>query len=167
VPRIAIGSLDNLSDRAIRSAGEVVVTTSSGQLDLPERLEKHGKDVSTFVSTGSDDDLAILLADTNEAAVIIHVGAPANLSQFLERAPTEVARMFVARLRAGPKIVDAKAVHHFSANRMSVWPILLLLLAGVVAVVAAIAVTPVGHDWFGSFGDHLDDFGTWTKGLFT
>jgi hypothetical protein len=50
---------------------------------------------------------------------------------------------------------------------MSVWPILLLLLAGIVAVVAAIAVTPVGHDWFGSFGDHLDDFGTWIKGLFS
>jgi uncharacterized membrane-anchored protein len=167
VPRIVIGSLDNLSDKAIRSAGEVVVTTPSGQVDLPERLEKHGKEVSTFVSTGSDDDLAILLADTNEAAVIIHVGAPANLSQFLERAPTEVARMFVARLRAGSKIVDAKAVHHFSSNRLSVWPILLLLLAGIVAVVAAIAVTPVGHDWFGSFGDHLDDFGTWIKGLFS
>ncbi|MDX6277158.1 MAG: hypothetical protein QOJ72_1286 [Nocardioidaceae bacterium] len=167
VPRIVIGSLDNLSDKAIRAAGEVVVTTASGVVDLPERLERHGKEVATFVSTGSDDDLAILLADTNEAAVIIHVGAPANLSQFLERPPTDVARMFVARLRAGAKIVDAKAVHHFTSNRMSVWPLLLLLVAGVVAVVAAIAVTPVGHDWFGSFGDHLADLGTWIKGLFS
>ncbi len=167
VPRIVIGSLDTLSDRAIRSAGEVVVTTTSGVLDMPERLERHGKEISTFVSTGSDDDLAILLADTNEAAVIIHVGAPANLSQFLERAPTDVARMFVAKLRAGSKIVDAKAVHYFSANRVPVWPLLLLLLAGVIAVIAAIAVTPVGHDWFGSTGDHIADVGTWIKGLFS
>lgn len=159
-PQILVGALDNLSDRAIRAAGEVVVTTASGRVDLPERLERHGKEVSTFVSTGSDDDLAILLADSNEAAVIIHAGAPPDLSSFLDRPPTDVARMFVARLRAGSKIVDAKAVHHFSTSRMALWPILLLLAAAVVAVAAAVAVTPVGNDWF-------DDLGSWIKGFFT
>jgi uncharacterized membrane-anchored protein len=164
-PRIVIGALDNLSDKAIRAAGEVVITTASGRVDMPERLEKHGKEVVTFVSTGSDDDLAILLADTNQAAVIIHVGAPADLSQFLDRPPTEAARMFVSRLRAGSKIVDAKAVHHFSTDRMALWPIMLLLLAGVVAVATAIGVTPVGNDWFDSIGTQLSDFGNWIKGL--
>jgi uncharacterized membrane-anchored protein len=164
-PRIVVGALDNLSDKAIRAAGEVVITTASGRVDMPERLEKHGKEVVTFVSTGADDDLAILLADTNEAAVIIHVGAPADLSQFLDRAPTEAARMFVSRLRAGSKIVDAKAVHHFSTDRMALWPIMLLLLAGVVAVATAVGVTPVGNDWFDSIGTQLSDFGNWIKGL--
>jgi len=28
-------------------------------------------------------------------------------------------------------------------------------------------VTPVGNDWFDSFGDQLADLGTWIKGLFT
>lgn len=166
-PRIVIGALDNLSDKAIRAAGEVVVTTASGRVDMPERLEKHGKDVVTFVSSGADDDLAILLADTNEAAVIIHVGGPADLSQFLDRAPTEAARMFVSRLRAGSKIVDAKAVHHFSSDRMSLWPIWLLLLAGVVAVATAVGVTPVGNDWFDSIGSQISDFGNWIKGFFS
>lgn len=166
-PRIVIGALDNLSDKAIRAAGEVVVTTASGRVDMPERLEKHGKDVVTFVSSGADDDLAILLADTNDAAVIIQVGAPADLSQFLDRAPTEAARMFVSRLRASSKIVDAKAVHHFSTDRMPLWPITLLLLAGVVAVATAVAVTPVGNDWFDSIGSQLSDFGTWIKGFFS
>jgi uncharacterized membrane-anchored protein len=159
--------MENLSDKAIRAAGEVVVTTTSGRVEMPERLEKHGKAVSTFVSTGADDDLAILLADTNEAAVIVHVGGPADLSQFLDRPPTEAARMFVSRLRAGSKIVDAKAVHHFSTDRMPLWPIVLLLLAGVAAVVAAVAVTPVGNDWFDSVGSQLSDLGTWIKGLFS
>ena len=167
VPAIVIGALDNLSDAAIRAAGEVVVTTSSGTVDTPERLERHGKEVVTFVSTGSDDDLAIVLADTNEAAVIVHVGAPATLSKFLERPPSEVARMFVARLRAGSKIVDAKAVHHFTSQRFPLWPVLLLLVAGVVAVAVAVAVTPVGNDWFDSLGDQLADLGSWIKGLFS
>ncbi len=165
VPRIVVGALDNLSDRAIRASGEVVVTTATGRLDMPERLEKHGKTVATFVSTGSDDDAAILLADTNEAAVIIHVGAPSDLSQFLDRAPTEAARMFVTRLRASSKMVDAKAVHYFSSERMPLWPILLLVLAGVVAVLVAVGVTPVGNGWFDSIGSQLSDFGTWIKGL--
>ena len=167
VPSIVVGNLENLSDAAIRAAGEVVVTTSSGTVDTPERLERHGKEVVTFVSTGADDDLAIVLADTNEAAVIVHVGAPATLSKFLERPPSEVARMFVARLRAGSKIVDAKAVNHFTSQRFAMWPVLLLLAAGVAAVAVAIAVTPVGNDWFDSLGDRLVDLGTWIKGLFS
>lgn len=166
-PRIVIGALNNLSDKAIRAAGEVVVTTASGNVEMPERLEKHGKQVATFVSTGADDDLAILLADTNEASVIVHVGAPADLSQFLDRSPTEAARMFVSRLRAGSKIVDAKAVHHFSNNRMPWWPIMLLLLSGVAAMVIAVGVTPVGNDWYDSIGSQISDFGTWIKGLVT
>ena len=167
VPDLVIGAMDNLSDAAIRAAGEVVVTTSSGTVDMPERLERHGKEIVTFVSTGADDDLAIVLADTNEAAVIVHVGAPATLSEFLERPPSEVARMFVARLRAGSKIVDAKAVHHFTSQRFALWPVLLLLAAGVAAVAVSIAVTPVGNDWFDSLGDRLADLGTWIKGLFS
>jgi len=166
-PSLVVGAMDNISDAAIRASGEVVVTTTSGTVEMPERLERHGKAISTFVSTGSDDDLAILLADTNDAAVIVHVGAPANLSDFLERPPSEVARMFVARLRAGSKIVDAKSVHHFTSQRFALWPVLLLLLAGVTAVAAAIAITPVGQDWFDSVGDQLVDLGTWIKGLFT
>lgn len=165
-PQIVVGSVGTLSDRAIRAAGEVVVTTVSGRVDMPDRLERHGKDIATFVSTGSDDDLAIVLADTNEAAVIVHVGAPPTLSAFLQRPPAEVARMFVARLRAGPKIVDAKSVHHFSAQRMAAWPVILLLAAGVAAVAAALAITPVGQEWFDSLGSQLTNIGSWIEGLF-
>lgn len=166
-PGIVVGALDHISDAAIKKAGEVVVTTASGMVDGPERLERHGMEIVTFVATGSDDDLAILLADTNEAAVIVHVGAPSSLPQLLERPPAEAAPMFVARLRAGAKIVDAKSVHHFSSQRHSVWPVLLLLLAGVAAVAVAVSITPVGQDWFDSIGEQLTDLGSWIKGLFT
>ncbi|MCW2789701.1 MAG: hypothetical protein JWQ91_992 [Aeromicrobium sp.] len=166
-PTVVVGAMENVSDAAIRASGEVVVTTASGTVDMPERLERHGKAISTFVSTGSDDDLAIVLADTNEAAVIVHVGGPATLSEFLERPPAEAARMFVARLRAGSKLVDAKAVHHFTSQRLALWPVLLLLVAGAAAVATAVAITPVGQDWFDTLGDQLVDLGTWIKGLFT
>jgi uncharacterized membrane-anchored protein len=166
-PGIVVGSLDNISDAAIKKAGEVVVTTASGMVDGPERLERHGMEIVTFVSTGSDDDLAILLADTNDAAVIVHVGAPSSLAKLMEQPPAEAARMFVARLRAGAKIVDAKAVHHFSSRRHAVWPVLLLLIAGIAAVAVAVGITPVGQDWFDTIGDRSSDLAAWIKGLFT
>jgi uncharacterized membrane-anchored protein len=166
-PGIVVGALDNISDAAIKKAGEVVVTTPSGMVDGPERLERHGMEIVTFVSTGSDDDLAILLADTNDAAVIVHVGAPSSLAKLMEQPPAESARMFVARLRAGAKIVDAKAVHHFSSRRHAVWPVLLLLIAGVAAVAVAVGITPVGQDWFDTIGDRSTDLAAWIKGLFT
>jgi uncharacterized membrane-anchored protein len=166
-PGIVIGRLDNISDAAIKAAGEVVVTTSSGTVDRPERLERHGKEIVTFVSSGSDDDLAIILADTNDAAVIVHVGGPASLAQFLERPPSDAARMFVARLRAGAKIVDARSVRHFTAQRFPLWPLLLLLVAGIVAVAVAVGVTPVGQEWFDSIGDRLSDLRSWIEGLTT
>lgn len=166
-PDVVIGALDNISDQAIRSSGEVVVTTVSGAVENPERLERHGKQIVTFVSSGSDDDLAIILADTHEAGVIVHVGGPATLTDFLERAPSEAARMFVARLRAGSRLVDAKSVHYFSTQRLSLWPVLLLLVAAVAAVAVAVSVTPVGQHWFDSLGNQIADFGSWIKGLFT
>lgn len=166
-PTIVIGALDHLSDQAIKAAGEVVVTTASGIVDGPERLERHGKEIVTFVSTGSDDDLAIILADTNDAAVIVHAGAPSTLTQLLERPSGEAARMFVARLRAGARIVDARVVHHFSSRRHTVWPALLLLVAGIAAVAVAVGVTPVGQGWFDDIGDRLTDFSSWLEGLFS
>jgi uncharacterized membrane-anchored protein len=166
-PGIVVGALDNISDAAIKQAGEVVVTTPSGMVEGVERLERHGMEIVTFVASGSDDDLAILLADTNDAGVIVHVGAPSSLPKLLERPPTEAARMFVARLRAGARIVDAKAVHHFSSRRHSLWPVFLLLVAGIVAVAVAIGITPVGQDWYDSIGEQLTDLGSWIKGLFT
>lgn len=166
-PGIVVGAIDHISDAAIKAAGEVVITTPSGTVEGPERLERHGKEIVTFVSTGSDDDLAILLADVNEAEVIVHVGAPTSLNELLEQPPAESARMFVARLRAGPKLVDAKAVVHFTSRRHALWPLLMLLAAGFVAVAVAVSITPVGQDWFDSLGDRLAELGTWTKGLFT
>jgi uncharacterized membrane-anchored protein len=111
--------------------------------------------------------LAIVLADSNQASVIVEVGAPQGLMEFLERGPADVASSFVTRLRAGSRLVDAKAAGHFATRSMAIWPVLLILLTGVVAVAAAVAVTPVGSDWFDSLGERVVDARTWIEGLVT
>lgn len=164
-PHLVVGMIDHLSEKAVKAADEIVVTTATGRVTRPERLERHGKAIVTFTSTGSDDDLAILLADTNGAAVIIHAGAPPSLSDLLEQAPSEAARLFVARLRAGSKIVDAKSVARLSARPMSWKPLVLMLLVGVLAVAVAIAVTPLGQDWVEQIGDALGVAGSSIEGI--
>lgn len=173
-PHLVVGAVQNLSDRAIRSSGEVVVTTASGTVEGHERLERHGKEIVTFVSTGSDDDLAIVLADTNEASVIVHVGGPPTLIELLERPAAEASRLLVAKLRASSKIVDAKSVHHLTPRQMSWWPLALLVLVGLVAVAVAITVTPAGQNWIDQIsdtvglGDKINSIGrvgTWGAGM--
>lgn len=164
-PDVVIGHLDDLSDRALRSGADVVVVTSSGRSEGHERFERAGVDVATFTAAGAPSDLAILLADSNDAPVIVEVGAPRGLVEFLERGTAEVASSFVTRLRAASTLVDARAVAHFTRRTMPAWPVLLVLVAGVLAVVAAIGVTPTGRDWYDALGDSLGDLRTWLEGL--
>ena len=173
-PHVVVGTLDELSARAFHSGAEVVVTaTSTHDKDSAhgkggaERFEKAKVDPIWFIATGSANDLAIVLADSNDAPVIVEVGAPQGLVEFLERGPADVASSFVTRLRAGSRLVDAKAAAHFGARAMPMWPVLLILLAGVVAVLVAVAITPVGGDWFDSLGERIDDARTWIEGLFS
>ncbi|WP_040320570.1 putative cytokinetic ring protein SteA [Aeromicrobium marinum] len=164
-PTIVVGGVDALSSAALRSAREVVVTTASGRIENPERLEKHGPDVVRFVASGADTDLAILLADANHAAIIVHAGAPPTLVDFLEQGSGLIGPAFVVRLRAAAKIMDAKAVHHLTTGRISWWPVALLLLAGLVAVGVAIGTTSAGSDLYSTLGDRLSDLTSALEGL--
>jgi uncharacterized membrane-anchored protein len=167
-PHVVLGNLEELSPRALQSRSEVVVTTPSAQAKGgAEQFEKAKVDPVWFIGTGSATDLAIVLADSNDATVIVEVGAPAGLTEFLDRGPADVASAFVTRLRAGSRLVDAKAAAHFSARLMPMWPVVLILAAGVVSVVAALAVTPVGGEWFEPIGDGIDDVRIWIEGLFS
>ncbi len=166
-PDLVVGALDNLSDRALKECKEVVITSTSGRLTAIERLEKAGADAQTFVAAGSDEDLALILADTNEASVIILAGGHTSLVDFLDRGPTDMSSTFLARLRVGTRLVDAKAVANFSEQRSRAWPILLLLAFALIAVGVAVAVTPVGDSWATWTGHQLQDFADWIQGIFT
>ncbi len=67
----------------------------------------------------------------------------------------------------GPKLVDAKGIPQLYAGRVRVWHLVLVLLAGLLALGVAIAATPVGDDWWSSIGGALSDVLDWIQGLFT
>ena len=77
-----------------------------------------------------------------------------------------LASTFLTRLRLGPQLVDARAVPALYAGRVRAWQLWLVLLCGLLAVVAAIAVTPVGQQWYADLHPHLTDLTDSARGLF-
>ncbi|HEU5037610.1 MAG TPA: putative cytokinetic ring protein SteA [Nocardioides sp.] len=136
------------SAKTLRSARDVVVRTDRGaaraQLDSLERL---GVRPLRFESAATPEDAALILADAAEAAVIVGVGMHATLDEFLDRQRTGLASTYLTRLKVGPRLVDADALPYLYSGRVRPWHLLLVMLAGLVALAAALAVTPVGQDW--------------------
>lgn len=147
-PDVVVGSVNEISDLALNECRHVVaVVPSKEQTAKDGRFERFGVRPEWFVSSGRSGDLALLLADASEATVIVEAGGPVGLNDRLGGSPNDAASAFVTRLRVSSRIVEAPAVASLSAKSASAWPPLLVLLVGVLAVLAAIAATPVGNEW--------------------
>ncbi len=166
-PEVVVGPLDELSDRALTTAQEVVITTSTAALPALDRLERLGVDATLFPGVGTSEDLALLLADTNEASLVVVAGAAPDLRAVLEPGPSEAAAALLARVRAGSRVVDAKALGSFYRQRTSSWPLVLLVLVVLGGLVAAIATTPVGQDWYADLGGWVRSVAHDVRGWFS
>ena len=60
---------------------------------------------------------------------------------------TRLASTYLTRLKVGPRLVDAAAVPHLYSGRVRPRHLMVVMLAGLVALAAAVAVTPVGQEW--------------------
>jgi uncharacterized membrane-anchored protein len=49
---------------------------------------------------------------------------------------------FVTRLKVGEILIDAKGVSRLVARRVGVWPLVLVTLAGLAAILVAVLVSP-------------------------
>jgi uncharacterized membrane-anchored protein len=162
------GDGTTVSDRALRGAKEVVLHTDrAGRAVGSDRLERIGVRPQNFSASGTSEDVALLLADLAGASLIVSVGSYATLAEFLDQHRSGLSSTFLTRLRVGPKLVDAKGVPQLYAGRVRIWHLLAVLLAGIVALVIAIAATPVGHDWWDVIVGWLSDATDWFQGLFS
>lgn len=166
-PHVLVGRSDELTTTGIEKATDVVVVSADGHLDGADRFEGRKQSAQVFASSGASEDLAMMLADAQGASVIVTAGAAPSLEALLDRDTADVSSSFITRLAVGRRVVDAKAVHQFAVQRIG-WVVpLLLVLAGVVAVAVAVAVTPRGATWYADPSGTLGDFWTWIKGLFS
>ncbi len=165
-PDMIVGDMDSVSDAALRCGAEVVVHAyRDGRAPGLERVRRLGIDAVVFPATGTSEDVAMLLADDKGATLIAAVGTHVTLVEFLDKGRSGMASTFLTRLRVGGKLVDAKGVSRLYRSRVSDRQVLLLVMAGVLALVAALAVTPTGQAILAVTGARLDDAWAFVTGL--
>ncbi|ACV08783.1 putative cytokinetic ring protein SteA [Jonesia denitrificans] len=161
-PDLIVGDMDSVSDKALRCGAEIVVHAyRDGRAPGTERLKDLGVEHVVFPATGTSEDIAMLLADDLGAELIVAVGTHATLVEFLDKGRAGMASTFLTRLRVGGKLVDAKGVSRLYRQRISNSQLVLLAVAGLIAVAAALASTNVGQALFGLTGARFDDFLSW------
>jgi uncharacterized membrane-anchored protein len=142
-PHVIVGDMDSVSDRALRAGAELLVHAyADGLAPGAERLDRLGLPYQVVSAPGISEDIALLLAHEKGAELIVAVGTHFNLVEFLERDRAGMASTFVARLKVGEALVDAKGVSRLVSRRVGIWPLVVVLAAGLLAVVVAIAASP-------------------------
>ncbi len=168
-PDVIIGDPDRLSTDTLRSGAEVVVPAHmDGHAPGLERVQDLGIGAVTFPASGNAEDLALLLADTHGATLVVTIGFQATLSEFLDRGRSgSNPSTFLTRLKLGSKIVDGKAVATLHRSRVSLGAVLVLVLAALVAVAVALAVSGVGSVYADWADATWHSFVSWIEGLFS
>jgi uncharacterized membrane-anchored protein len=145
-PDLIVGDMDSVSDRALRSCGEVVVHAyPESDFDPPglARVRACGiSDPHIFASPGTSEDIALLLAYENGADVIITVGTHQGLVEFLSKGRKGMASTFLVRTRLAHKLVDAKGVSKLYPSGLSWRYVGVLVLVGLLVVSLVVSYSP-------------------------
>jgi uncharacterized membrane-anchored protein len=161
-PDIIIGDFDSLSPIALHSRAELVHHVHpDGRAPGRERLEHAGVRYETFVTEGTSEDAAMLLAYEAGAELIVAVGTHASMTEFLDKGRRGMASTFLTRLRLGPVLVDAKGVSRLYQGRVRRLDLALLVVSAVAAMVAMVYASHslrVFLDGFRLMFDH-----TWSR----
>jgi uncharacterized membrane-anchored protein len=123
---------------------------------VPRRLARVEHLPTESVPAGlSAGDLAVVLAIEGDADLVVVTGAPVSFDELLDRDRSAAAALLAVRLRGGDRVVDAPAVLALRQPVVGLWPALLLLAGGVLALVAALAAAPGGHELLNRLRDSL------------
>ena len=167
-PDMIVGDMDSVSDKALRSGAEIVVHAyRDGTAPGIDRVKNLGVEHVVFPATGTSEDIAMLLADEKGASLIVAVGTHETLVEFLDKGRAGMASTFLTRLRVGGKLIDAKGVSRLYRHRISNWQVTVLILAGLAALIVALAATPAGQTLFGLLLARFDDVWSWISDLFS
>lgn len=145
-PRVIVGDPDGISTAALRSGAEVILPAApDGHAEGLERIQDLGIGATTFPAEAGPIELALLLIDHYEPAMIVLAGGTRTFEDFLDGDLREDApSAFVTRLRVGPKLVEAKAIASLYGSRTSGVLVALLILAALVAIVVGVLFSDAG-----------------------
>jgi uncharacterized membrane-anchored protein len=138
-PDIIIGDFDSLTPVALHCGAELVHHVHpDGRAPGRDHLENAGVPYETFVSEGTSEDAALLLAYEAGAELIVAVGTHATMVEFLDKGRRGMASTFLTRLRLGPVLVDAKGVSRLYQGRVRRLDLVMLVVAAVLAMIAMV-----------------------------
>jgi uncharacterized membrane-anchored protein len=142
-PDMIVGDMDSAQEATLRCGAELVVHAyPDGRAPGREHLEELGLPYKLVPAPGTSQDVAMLIAAEKGARLIVSVGSQWNLVEFLDKNRRGMSSTFLTRLRIGEILVDAKGVSRLYQPRPTMAPLALVLLVGIVALAAVIAVTP-------------------------
>jgi uncharacterized membrane-anchored protein len=142
-PDVIVGDMDSVSEKALRCGAEILAHAyPDGRAPGARRLDELGIPHQVVAAQGVSEDLALLLAYEKGAELIVAVGTHFNLIEFLERDRAGMSSTFLTRLRVGEILVDAKGVSRLVSRGVGIWPLVAFVVAGLGAVVAAVAADP-------------------------
>jgi uncharacterized membrane-anchored protein len=146
-PHMIVGDMDSASEVALRCGAELVVHAyPDGRAPGRQRLEDLGLAFKLVPAPGTSQDVAMLLAAEKGARLIVSVGSQLNLVEFLDRNRSGMSSTFLTRLRIGEILVDAKGVSRLYRPRPGLTPLLLVIAAGLIALVAVVWMSPALRD---------------------
>lgn len=166
-PHLVVGDMDSVTDRALQCGAEVVVHAyRDGTAPGLERVHRLGLDPVVFPSAGTSEDAAMLLADDRGASLIVVVGTHSNVVEYLDKGRSGMSSTFLTRLRVGGKLVDAKGVSRLYRQRITNTQLVVLVLAGLLALGVALATTQAGQITYQLVGARIDDLVSWARSWF-
>lgn len=146
-PSMIVGDMDSAGEQALRCGAELVVHSyPDGRAPGRHRLEEMGLAFKLVPAPGTSQDIAMLIAAEKGARLIVSVGSQFNLVEFLDRNRKGMSSTFLTRLRIGEILVDAKGVSRLYQPRPGLTPLLVVVAAGLIAMIAVIGLTPALRD---------------------
>jgi uncharacterized membrane-anchored protein len=146
-PDMIVGDMDSAGEQALRCGAELVVHSyPDGRAPGRHRLEEMGLPFKLVPAPGTSQDVAMLIAAEKGARLIVSVGSQFNLVEFLDRNRKGMSSTFLTRLRVGEILVDAKGVSRLYQPRPGLTPLLVVIAAGMLALIAVVGLTPALRD---------------------
>ena len=150
-PNMIVGDMDSASESALLAARDgktelVVHSYPDGHAPGRRRLEELGVPFKLVPAPGTSQDVAMLIAAEKGARLIVTVGSQFNLVEFLDRNRNGMSSTFLTRLRIGEILVDAKGVSRLYRPMPGLAPLIVVIVAGLIALIAVVWMTPALRD---------------------
>lgn len=166
-PDMIIGDMDSVSSTALTCGAELVVHSyPDGRAPGLERVHGLGLEAITFATSGTSEDIAMLLAYERGAELLVAVGAHASLTEFLDKGRGGMASTFLVRLKVGSRLVDAKGVSRLYRKEISRGLLLLLVASAFLVMILALSMSDGARLFLTNLGERFSDLWFRIKHLF-